>query len=380
MSKKITGILGYGGYIGRYATEKLLQLGFEVIGGQRKEENLFAKYENFTFVYVDVKDESLLQAFIQKCDVIVNCISPSHLYGKLVKDAVCQYHKIYIDPSDASFEQDRRHVTGKCVASCGYIPGLSEFLPYVLAKEHFDHVYRCVMYQGGFDGCSPGSFVDMILGAGNQNFYGDAYLQNGKITPLSFDIKQSHATPFSERKVIFKPLINADSMTLQKALHADAFYFFCTYDDMATLGFFMKLLVEVSKYNKETAAENIERKLKERIQTNENFGNQTVGAFLFFELWGEKNGTEKAVTCKLFLKNVNRVCGYFLAETVKEVLAYPEKITDGFHVGFTLLQRDYAQRILAEIGEDEYIQTEEIRPEDKMCIEAFTKQKCDLKK
>lgn len=373
MQNKITGILGYGGYIGRYATEKLLGLGFRVIGGQRNCVNLFETDDNFSFESVDVQQEEQLFAFIDKCDVVVNCISPSHLYGKLVKDAVCKRNKIYVDPSDAHFETNREQVDGICVASCGYIPGLSEFLPYVLAKERFDRVYRCVMYQGGFDGCSPGSFVDMILGAGNKRFYGDSYLKNGVVTPLSSNIRRGHKTPFSEQSVIFKPLINEDNRNLQERLDAEAFYFFCTYDDMETLHFFMKLLVDVSKYDKETAAANIEKKLHERIRTNQKFGNQIVGAFLFFELWGEKNGVEQALTGKVFLKNVNRVCGYFLAEVVKEILKRPEPLKSGFHLGFELVSPDYAHRIVQEIGDEEQIEIEMIAPQNRICIETLTK-------
>lgn len=83
-----------------------------------------------------------LDGFVEKCDIVINCISPSHLYGKIVKDAVCKKDKIYIDPSDMSFEQEERNVTGKCVTSCGYIPGISEFLPYIVAHKQFDKIRR----------------------------------------------------------------------------------------------------------------------------------------------------------------------------------------------------------------------------------------------
>ena len=175
------GILGCGGYIGKYATEKLLRLGFHVKGGQRKEPQNIEINDNFRFVSIDVKDKQQLDTFIQSCDIVVNCISPSYLYGKIVKDAVCEQNKIYVDPSDMGFVKDGESVTGKCVASCGYIPGMSEFFPYILFRQNFDEIERVIAYQGGFDGCSPGAFVDMILGAGNKNLCGDAYILNGKI-------------------------------------------------------------------------------------------------------------------------------------------------------------------------------------------------------
>lgn len=218
MSLNTIGILGCGGHIGKYATEKLLRLGFQVLGAQRNSVTYFDDYKNYSFTNIDVMDKGQLDGFVEKCDIVINCISPSHLYGKIVKDAVCKKDKIYIDPSDMSFEQEERNVTGKCVTSCGYIPGISEFLPYIVAHKQFDKIRRTVIYQGGFDGCSPGAFVDMILGAANKNLFGDSYILHGNICPLSINIKKTYETPFSKNKVIFKPLINRDTIRLQKKL------------------------------------------------------------------------------------------------------------------------------------------------------------------
>jgi hypothetical protein len=372
MDNKIIGILGYGGYIGRNAAEKLLKNGITVIGGQRKNKGLFSEFENFSSLKVDVNNKAELDDFISRCDIVINCISPSHVYGKLIRDAVLSAGKILIDPSDASYEKDRSLTEGICVASAGYIPGLSEFLPYVTAKRDFDTIERSVVYQGGFDGCSAGSFVDMIIGAGNEDFCGDAYISKGKIAPLGSDIRKTHATPFSDKKVIFKPLITCDSRKLAEKLGSDEHYFFCTYDDMATLSFFMRLLVIVTRHSKEEAAKIIEDKLNERIRTNKEFGSQTPLAFLYLELTGQKNGIRKTEAYKICLTNVNRVCGYFLAETVLAVLRTPEKLHKGFNYGFELIDESYAERILDEIGDDEYIKLEEISPADKLCIEELT--------
>ena len=375
MKNSIVGILGCGGYIGSNAAEKLLRNGVRVIGGQRSDKDMFSEYENFSRRKIDVKNKAELDAFISECDIVINCVSPSHVYGKLVRDAVISAGKILVDPSDASYEKDRSNTEGICVASAGYIPGLSEFLPYVAAKRDFDTIERSVVYQGGFDGCSAGSFVDMIIGAGNEDFCGDAYISKGKITPLGSDIRKTHATPFSDKKVIFKPLITCDSRKLAEVLGADEHYFFCTYDDMATLSFFMRLLVDVTRHSKEEAAVMIENKLNERIKTNKEFGSQTPLAFLYLELTGLKDGIRKTEAYKVCLRNVNRVCGYFLAETVLAVLKDPSKLHDGFNYGFELVDSSYEKRILDEIGSDEYIRLEEIAEADKLSIEEVTSKK-----
>lgn len=100
MSLNTIGILGCGGHIGKYATEKLLRLGFQVLGAQRNSVTYFDDYKNYSFTNIDVMDKGQLDGFVEKCDIVINCISPSHLYGKIVKDAVCKKDKIYIDRSE----------------------------------------------------------------------------------------------------------------------------------------------------------------------------------------------------------------------------------------------------------------------------------------
>lgn len=352
MSQKIIGILGIGGYLGRFTAKKLLDTGHQIIGAQRSNVDFFSEYPNFQYEMVDVIYEDQLIKFIEKCDIVVNCVSPSHLYGKMIKDVICKKNKIYVDPSDMSFEPDRTHVAGRCVGSCGYIPGLSEFLAYAIAKEKFDIITRCVMYQGGFDGCSPGAFVDMILGAGNKNFYGDSYISESKVLPFSCDIKKKYITPFSKNEVILKPLINSDSINLQKKIGAKEFYFFSAYDNMETMKFFMKLLLEVSKYPKKVAAKNIRKKLQERIENNMQFGNQEVEAYLFIELEGIKNNKKRLFDVELVSKNVNKICGYFLAEVVIELILHPEKAVEGFSYGAEIVPSNYIEIVKEEIREE----------------------------
>ena len=65
MKEKIVGILGFNGSVGKYATEKLLNEGIHVLGGQRKNEHLIGRYDNFDFEYVDVENIKMLNSFIE---------------------------------------------------------------------------------------------------------------------------------------------------------------------------------------------------------------------------------------------------------------------------------------------------------------------------
>lgn len=211
----------------------------------------------------------------------------------------------------------------------------------------------------------------MILGAANKNLFGDSYILHGNICPLSINIKKTYETPFSKNKVIFKPLINRDTIRLQKKIGSDQQYFFCAYDNMETLRFFMKLLIEGSRYESNVAAENIKRKLYERIEQDETFGKEEVGAYLFFELIGEKSGYEKCISGKLFLNNVNRLCGNFLGEVVKEIAMSPGKVLSGLNYGFEILNPEYLEKISTELENGEYMKINEIPIKNKIAIEEF---------
>ena len=146
---------------------------------------------------------------------------------------------------------------------------------------------------------------------------------------------------------------------------------FVAYDNMETLRFFMKLLIEGSRYESNVAAENIKRKLYERIEQDETFGKEEVGAYLFFELIGEKSGYEKCISGKLFLKNVNRLCGNFLGEVVKEIAMSPGKVLSGLNYGFEILNPEYLEKISTELENGEYMKINEIPIKNKIAIEEF---------
>ncbi|WP_279118557.1 NAD-dependent epimerase/dehydratase family protein [Anaerococcus vaginalis] len=362
------GILGYGGYIGKYATKKLLDLGFNIIGGQREKDDAFLNFNNFRYVYVDINNKSQLRDFMKECKIIINCTSPSNILASKVQKMSSSLNKIYIDPSDTTLAIDNE-LKGINVVSCGFVPGLSEYLAYILSKKYFEKIDSIVFYQGGFDGCSIGSFVDMILSASNSSFYSDSYINNGKIESLVKEVKSIYKTPFFGKECIIKPIINKDTVVLQREIKSKKHYFFSVYDDEIKLRFFMEMLLNVILYDKKKAAQIIENSLKEKIRKDINFDKQKIESYLSFEILGEYNKEARCYECNVLLKNVNRICGLFLAEVVKEiVLNNSIRLKEGVNYGFKMLDDTYFDKIQKELLEYEFINYKQICISDrKIC-------------
>lgn len=78
---------------------------------------------------------------------------------------------------------------------------------------------------------------------------------------------------------------------------------------------------------------------------------------------------------KVFLKNVNRLCGNFLGEIVKEIVMNPHKIAVGFNYGFEILDESYSKKMLSELEDGEYVKISEIPIQEKIDINNFIRRK-----
>ena len=83
MSLNTIGILGCGGHIGKYANWKVAKIWvFKFWVHKEISVTYFDDYKNYSFTNIDVMDKGQLDGFVEKCDIVINCISPSHLYGE----------------------------------------------------------------------------------------------------------------------------------------------------------------------------------------------------------------------------------------------------------------------------------------------------------
>lgn len=321
------GVLGYSGTVGKNAVHFLLEKGLSVIGGQRNYNPLFDKYKNFSYIKVNVDDENTLDNFFEKCDIVVNCTSPSYIYGSAVAETAEKYGKIYIDPSDLACLDKQNCHNGKFILSCGYMPGFSEYLVKYISTK-FDEVSKIMLFQGGTEMCSPSALADIVLSA-DKSGVGDSYFLKNEIIPLKINPAKTYSLPFFDGEVSIKPFLSYDFTDICKTVKAEKAFSFNVYPDKNILNMYFEAIFSSFE------AGNDKRKIVENIghimEKYKKSDNQDTYCVLAVEAYGKSAGTDKYIRAVVHIKNSAELCGFFLSECVLSVInsELPENIYYG---------------------------------------------------
>lgn len=333
------GVLGYGGTVGRFTTEYLLKQKFHVIGGQRHQSTFFKNEKNFSSLCMNLENKTALQEFCHACDVVVNCTSPSSLYGAIIAEAAAEQKKLYIDPSNLAGFHTECYPDSKFILSCGYMPGLSEYLVSYLADNYFDKTEEVSVYQGGTEFCSPSAFADIILSA-ELSGHGDACLLNGEIKPLKTNICNSYSLPFFDHDVIMKPFLSNDMLSACREYGAEKVCSFNIYPDTDILDIYFRAIfaaVEAGTDRKK-ATEKIMDIVRRYQKPNSCFGTLAV------EMSGIQNGMHKIMRTVVNTSDSAKICGFFLAECIASATSGKADFK-GTVQGFRLLDKTFWNKI-----------------------------------
>ena len=356
----IAGVLGSSGTIGHYVTQKLLDNGVEVIGGQRRKNKYFENKNGFKWLQTDVSDPDSLKGFCKQCDAVVNCISPAYIYGKLVAEAAAECGAAYIDGVDIINKESKLPEDGVYVISGGYVPGLSEYLPYVLSKKEFDTFEKGVIYQGGTELCSDQAFADIVLSAGISG-YGDAYYNDGAVRPFRSMMSRRYRLSGFNKEVMLKSYLGNEMLHLGKRINARKLYWFNAYEDMRIIKLLMESLRASAGKEKEQAADIIKKYIGDARKDFYVNDDTQPYAVLGMELSGKKDGRDKIIECVLHLKNSSRLCGFMLGETALAVLK--KRPQSGFYCAYEMIDEEYMDRLVHELSEGEQLSIREISKE-----------------
>lgn len=351
------GILGYGGTIAGYATENLLKKGFTVIGGQRHKKDDFDGYAGFSYMKTDVSDPESLKDFCNACDVVVNCTSPSSVYGVTVASAAAEAGKMFVDPTDLSeFNTDNYPDIG-FLFSCGYMPGFSEYLVKNLWENYFSEPDTVVMYQGGSDICSPSAFADIILSADSAG-KGDSRIRDGKRVPAAVNISEKFSLPFFEQPVILKSYLSNDFVKVCEQHHIKNACCLNVYPDMEIMNLYFRGMVAAMDYPDDgiMALDAIVSEVGEDIKRmQENPDKENV---LCVEMSGISDGEHKAFRAVVRTRNNSEISGWFLAESVEKMIK-SEKFT-GRKYGFELADKELWEKAVETLNNDHCFTVTEI--------------------
>lgn len=171
--------------------------------------------------------------------MVINCVSPSFLYGGLIARIAAEAGATYLDLTDATAAEDALSEKGTYIVASGYVPGLSAFLPKALCKLEFDSVSQLVMYQGGTERCSEAAFADIALSA-RDSAYGDTWYHKGKLHPCRIKATKRYKLPGFPNEVLLKANVSKELLRMLAASGIDTLYWVNAFDEFAQL----KVLME----------------------------------------------------------------------------------------------------------------------------------------
>lgn len=341
----IIGILGSSGTVGRHVAAYLLEKGYTVCGAQRRQTEEFADNENFTQQKVDIGSQAELTEFCKKCRYIINCIAPSFIYGEKVAKTAAENGCVYIDLTDAVMDK-KLPEGGVYVTSCGYIPGLSAYLPMMVGRKYFDKVYSVTEIQGGNEICSANALIDIILSS-EVSGKGDMFYSNGSTEHISLNIGKRYKLPFFDNEVFLKPYISHELVHLAEREEINCFRWFNVYENMEQFAFILKMVSLFAKTGSDELSDVIRKECDKRRKAL----NEEIHAILGAELIGSKDGIEKCVRYVLDVHDSSVLCGITAAVIAEQVIE--NGAPEGKSYGYLFIPEDFIEKISGYLSKGE---------------------------
>jgi hypothetical protein len=214
----VIGIVGGYGAVGTHAARLLAEAGAGPlrIGGRdpararRAAATLPGAAEA---AVVDIADDVSLAAFVEDCEVVVDCAGPSYRTGARVARAARAHHV------SAGGDTPSDHAGTRCaVFAAGALPGLSGLLPRWLAAREFDDVHGLTCYAGvlgRFTATGAEDYLHDVLGGDHEPL---AAWREARPRAAALTRRPAVTLPFFPREVGVVPYLDTEGEHLARAL------------------------------------------------------------------------------------------------------------------------------------------------------------------
>lgn len=252
MKKKVIGILGHRGLVGKDAenilrkTDKYqLRLGSRL---SNEEINPSYKNEDISYHQVDVYNHYQLERFTDPCDLVINCTGPSSKILSTVAEVCIDKNIIYLNPSgDKEMVkkiveyQEKKQVSSPCVFSAGIYPGLTEiFLDYI-SSNFFEKIFTVKVFFSGIGSFSRNGAYDIISSIENDEGVGMAFCKNGRIEKINGGFGERILLPEPIGQVNTIPLVSDEFLKVARQHQLHEAYFYNTFTNSNLLTEFMMI-------------------------------------------------------------------------------------------------------------------------------------------
>lgn len=315
---KLIGLVGSSGLIGTEAVRYLLDSGYSVRGGQRKNESPFKGEEGFECYHLDLYNRKQLDNFCKGCAAVLNCAGPSYKIKDIIAESASKAGAIYVDMSDILITESslRKKLKDDSVyiLGTGYVPGISGIMLNTVTSE-FDNINRLQCFQAGRQYYTRTAFYDILLSSMSEAGYPDSYLISNRPERVKDTIRERIYIPGLEESVYIKPYLPREIIDFahQKG-NISEIYWYNALTDKRMMTMIMQSYRELTlSYSYENAMAMYD-KLFSNMEKQENW------SALLVEAEGKKDGKYMRKRYILNIDDSNAVCGITAAQTVIRAL------------------------------------------------------------
>jgi hypothetical protein len=211
------GIIGGYGDVGLQAARILKEWGRRPLrfGGRNPKAaraELAAEFPLAEWVKVDIDDSRSLEAFLDGCELVINCAGPSYRKAARVAEMCVAKGCHQVDAGTGPKLDSLRTTPSRVVIlyAAGAIPGLSGLLPRWLA-QFFTKVDSLRCYTGFLGRFTASAAADYLAGMGNRDCQALAAWKNGARRLAALRRETGVALPFFPREVSLYPYFDPEA-------------------------------------------------------------------------------------------------------------------------------------------------------------------------
>ncbi len=318
---KLIGLVGSSGLIGAETVKYLLDSGYSVRGGQRREDSQFEGRDEFERFRLDLYDSSQLDRFCKGCDAVVNCAGPAYKIKDLIATSASAAGAIYVDMSDILIIEpairNSLAPNGIYIAGTGYVPGISGIMLNTVLNV-FDSLSRVQCFQAGRQYYTKTAFYDILLSSMSEAGYPDSCLINNKPERVGGVTDEKIYIPGLAENVYIKPYIPKEMMDLsQRSGRIGQIYWYNALTDKRMMDMIMQSYREIAFSDSYEKAMALYDGIFGNMEKQENW------SALLYEAEGTVNGKYARKRFILNIDDSNVVCGITAAQTVAAALENP---------------------------------------------------------
>lgn len=300
------------------------------ISSRRKEDK--TRY-GLSISYFDIEDESALEKFILKNDIIVNCIGPTFVYGRFILNKVAKSKKIYIDPFGDKFILDEDvSYDSPIIISSGDCPGFAGVLCHWIKNEFFDKINTITICYRAGGSISKSGLFDLLMSSNMRFGLLNCYYKNG----LYEKSIKSEAKRFSfllNKENYEYEYITNEMFDVANYLDVDEIHFNNMYASKEEYNGLKKIYLEIVNcscdFKKVKTSKEFSNNLKLLNQ------NSDESTFYYIEGAGYKDGMSFIVNTELLCDASSSISSYVLYKCIEQLMYL--KIEKGIYRPFHIL-------------------------------------------